>query len=302
MRVGSERVSFAWDNSAQPVVEIGVGGRVEVDLLDASNGQLGAESTAQDVPLVDFSRVNPVTGPIAVVDVHPGDALVVRIESLDTAATGWSAVIPGFGLLADDFPDPAIVHSRITDDGVELDFGLRLPRLPMIGTLGVALPEPGAHPLLPPSRFGGNLDVRQLTAGATIRLPVGVEQALLSLGDTHATMGDGEVCGTGVETNGRVTLVIDVERGAAPPAPVIETAGTTHRSGPAVMTTGVGPDLMIAAKDATRAMIDAVVRRTGISAERAYVLASLAADLVISEVVDAPNWVVSLHLPVSVLG
>ena len=172
----------------------------------------------------------------------------------------------------------------------------------MIGTLGVALPEPGAHPLLPPSRYGGNMDIRHLTAGATLHLPVGVDGALVSVGDAHATMGDGEVCGTGVETAARVALQLDLEPGAAPLTPILETARATQRSGPALVTTGIGPDLMTAARDATRSLIDEVTRRIGLSAVHAYILASLTADLVISEIVDAPNWVVSLHLPASVLN
>ena len=126
--------------------------------------------------------------------------------------------------------------------------------------------------------------------------------ALLSIGDAHATMADGEVCGTGVETRAHVVVDVQVESGAAPPAPILTTSRSTQRVGPALVTTGVGPDLMSGARDAARSMIDEVVRRTGIAPVHAYVLASLTADLVISEIVDVPNFVVSLHLPLSVLA
>ena len=301
MRVGSDQVQYVWDNSIAPVEEIAPGERIELDLLDASAGQITEASVADDINGVDFARVNPVTGPVRLTGARPGDALSVRIVELDVAEHGWAAVIPHFGLLADDFPDPELVHITTVGGVVQLPFGPTLPAIPMVGTLGVALPEPGQHPLLPPSRFGGNLDIRHLAAGTTIHLPVGVDGALLSAGDTHATMGDGEVCGTGVETAGRVVLEVSLEAGAAPPAPILETAPNLHRSGSALVTTGVGPDLMTAARDATRSLIDQVVRRTGISPAHAYILASLTADLIISEVVDAPNWVVSLHLPMSVL-
>ena len=302
MRIGTEHVHLAWDNSIEPVAEVAPGDPVEVDLLDASGGQLCATSTADDVPGLDFSRVNPVTGPVRVVGARVGDALVVRIVELTVDSWGWSAVIPGFGLLADDFPNPELVHSRTEAGWVQLGFGPRIPAGPMIGTLGVALPEPGAHPLLPPSRYGGNTDIRHLTAGASIRLPVGVDGALLSVGDAHAAMGDGEVCGTGVETSARAVLQVGVLPGTAPPAPVLEIAASSQRSGPALAATGIGPDLMTAARDATRSLIDEITRRTGLLPAHAYVLCSLAADLVISEIVDAPNWVVSLHLPSSILG
>jgi acetamidase/formamidase len=302
VRVGVEHVHYAWDNSIEPVAELASGDRIEVDLRDASGGQITADSTAVDIPGLDFSRVNPVTGPIRLVGAQPGDAVVVRVLELDVDSWGWTAVIPGFGLLADDFPEPELVHSHPADGWVELGFGPRLPSVPMIGTMGLALPEPGAHSLLPPSRFGGNMDIRHLTAGATVRLPVGVPGALLSLGDTHATMGDGEVCGTGVETAARAVLQLDLLPGAAPSFPILETSAATQRAGAAVATTGIGPDLMTAARDATRSMIDEVTRRTSLTPPQAYLLASLAADLVISEIVDAPNWVVSLHLPLAVLG
>jgi len=301
MRLSTEQVHFAWDTTISPALTISPGDCVELDTLDASAGQLGPSSVAGDIAKIEFSRVNPVTGPIAVAGAQPGDALVVRVLSVDVEEWGWAAVIPGFGLLADDFEKPEIVHATTTAGVVHLPFGPQLPSVPMLGTLGVALPEPGAHPLLPPSRYGGNLDIRHLTAGATIRLPVGVPDALLSIGDAHATMADGEVCGTGVETRAHVVVEVDVESGAAPPAPVLTTSAATQRVGAALVTTGVGPDLMTSARDATRSMIDEVVRRTGIMPAHAYVLCSLAADLVISEIVDVPNYVVSLHLPLSVL-
>jgi formamidase len=274
---------------------------IELDLLDAAAGQLTGASVAADILGLDVGRINPVTGPIRVVGARSGDALVVHVVDLDVDTWGWSALIPGFGLLADDFPDPELVHCHTADGWVDLPFGPRIPARPMIGTLGVALPEPGRHPLLPPSRFGGNMDIRHLTRGATVTLPVGVDGALLSAGDTHAAMGDGEVCGTGVETRGRAVLRIDLVEGAAPLTPVLETSADSQRSGAALVTTGIGPDLMTGARDAARAMVDLVVRRTGLAPAHAYVLASLTADLIISEIVDAPNWVVSLHLPSSVL-
>jgi acetamidase/formamidase len=172
----------------------------------------------------------------------------------------------------------------------------------MIGTLGLALPEPGEHPLLPPSRHGGNMDIRQLGAGASVLLPVGVSGALLSLGDGHAAMGDGEICGTGVETSARTVLEIELVKDRRLTAPILETPAAARRSGAALVTTGIGPDLLTAAKDAARSLVDETVRRTGLSAVQAYILASLTADLIISEIVDLPNYVVSLHLPLDLLS
>ncbi|MBR7833784.1 acetamidase/formamidase family protein [Actinospica durhamensis] len=302
MHLGTDTVHYAWDNELAPALELDGSGTVELDLLDSAAGQFGPTSTADSLGALDFARVNPVTGPILVRGAEPGDALLVRVRELSTGPWGWSANIPGFGLLAEDFPDAAFVHSRIDEKGVELDFGPLLPALPMIGTLGLALPEPGRHPLLPPSRFGGNMDIRQLGRGSSVLLPVGVPGALLSLGDAHAAMGDGEICGTGVETSARTVLEIELVKHRPIPSPILETAPAARRSGPALVTTGIGPDLRAAARDAARALVDETVRRTGLSPVHAYVLASLTADLIVSEIVDLPNYVVSLHLPSDVLG
>lgn len=302
MHLGTDTVHYAWDRDLAPALEIEGSGTVELDLLDSGAGQFDASSTHASLASLDLARVNPVTGPILVRGAEPGDALLVRVRELGTAAWGWSANIPGFGLLAEDFPNPVLVHSKIGEKEVELDFGPVLPALPMIGTLGLALPEPGEHPLLPPSRHGGNMDIRQLGAGASVLLPVGVSGALLSLGDGHAAMGDGEICGTGVETSARAVLEIELVKDRRIPAPILETPAAARRTGVALVTTGIGPDLLTAAKDAARSLVDETVRRTGLSAVHAYILASLTADLIVSEIVDLPNYVVSMHLPVDVLS
>ena len=301
MHVKRTETHTAWDHALEPIATVAPGDEITVETTDASNGQLTAESTADDVPHLDFTRVNPVTGPFAVEGARPGDALVVDILDVEVGAWGWTASIPGFGLLADDFPDPHLRVSTIADGRVELLPGVSVPVVPKVGTIGVAPPEPGPHPMVPPSRWGGNLDVRHIGPGARLVLPVGVDGALLSLGDAHAAMGDGEVSGTGVETDATVRLRVGLRRDAAPRTPMVETHPRTHRTGAALATTGVGPDLMAAAVEATRALVEEVVRRTGLAPADAYLLASVAADLKISEVVDAPNWVVSAHLELAYL-
>jgi acetamidase/formamidase len=290
-----------WDREIAPVATLAPGAEITVDTSEASGGQLRADSTAADVAGMDFGRVNPVTGPFAIEGARPGDALVIDILDMSVGSWGWTASIPGFGLLADDFPDPYLRVSAITGGRAELLPGLFVPVVPMVGTIGVAPPEPGPHSIIPPRRWGGNLDLRHIGPGARLVLPVGVDGALLSLGDAHAAMGDGEVSGTGVETDATVRLRVGVRIGAAPGTPIVETDPRTHRTGAALVTTGVGPDLMEAAKEATRALIEETVRRTGLADADAYLLASVAADLKISEVVDQPNWVVSAHLELSLL-
>lgn len=301
MHLQRSRTHNAWDNSIAPVLRVAPGDTVVVELENASGGQLTASSEASALATLDFARINPVTGPIFVEDAKPGDALVVEILDLEVEAWGWTANIPGFGLLADRFTEPALRSSRIANGSIDLFTGMRLPSVPMIGTIGVAPAEAGSFSVVPPTRYGGNMDIRHVGAGATLYLPVAVEGALLSLGDGHAAQGDGEVCGTAIETTAQATLRIGIERERNLPAPILLTDPRSQRAGRALATTGIGPDLMAAARDATSAMIAEIVRRTGLSEIDAYLLASVAGDLKISEIVDIPNWVVSLHLDAALL-
>lgn len=301
MRLTTRTTHTGWDNSIEPVAHVAGGDTVTVEVANSSGGQVTRSSTAPDLASLDFARVNPVTGPIAVDGAEPGDTLVVDVLDIDVDSWGWTANIPGFGLLADQFPDPHLLLCTISGGRAEFRSGIRIPVVPMIGTIGMAPPEPGRHPMVPPHRHGGNMDIRQLTAGTRLRLPVGVPGALLSLGDTHAAQGDGEVCGTGIEISSTVTVRVAVEKDRPVAFPVLETHPRSNRSGPALVTTGVGPDLLVAARDAVRSLIDEVVRRTGMAPVEAYLLASAAADLHVSEIVDLPNVVVSMHLSRAVL-
>lgn len=302
MRLTRTQTHCVWDRAIVPALRVAPGQTVTVELENASGGQLTAESTASAVAKLDFARINPVTGPIFVEGAKPGDALVVEILALDVDTWGWTANIPGFGLLADRFPEPAFRTSRISNGAVELFTGMRMPSVPMIGTIGIAPAESGQFSVVPPTRYGGNMDIRHVGAGATLYLPVAVDGGLLSLGDGHAAQGDGEVCGTAIETSSVATLRISLERDRHYPAPMLLTDARSQRTGRAFVTTGIGPDLMHAARDATSAMIAEIVRCTALSEIDAYLLASVAGDLKISEIVDVPNWVVSLHMDAGLLA
>jgi acetamidase/formamidase len=298
---------FGWDNSLAPALTIAPGESVEFDVTDAGGGQLSPGSTAEDILRFDFDRVNPTMGPVFVDGAEPGDALEVTFLSFVPSGWGWTANIPGFGLLADAFPDPALHLWKY--DAADLAPALygpggRVPLKPFTGTIGVAPAEPGRHSVVPPRAVGGNMDVRDLGLGTVLRLPVAVPGALFSVGDTHAAQGDGEICGTAIESPMRVGLRFDLIKGAGLETPQFTTAGpvTRHLDGKGYeVTTGIGPDLMAGARDAVRRMIDLVSARHGMSAVDAYMLCSVAGDLRISEIVDAPNWVVSFYFPRVVL-
>ena len=291
-----------WDSSIKPAARVAPGDTLTLQINNASGGQIDAQSTATVLDTLDFSLLNPVTGPVEVLGAAPGDTLVVDIVAIEFEEWGWTANIPGFGLLSDDFPEPALRISKVSETTVEFPGGLLVPRNAMIGTIGLPPKAPGPHSIIPPHPQGGNMDVRLVGPGSRLRIPVAVPGALLSLGDTHAAQGDGEVCGTGVETASLVTVRVDIEKGRSLASPWLEVTIERNRQGRALVTTGIGPDLFQAAKDATRALIEEVVHRTGISPIEAYMLASVAGDLSIAEIVDRPNWVVLLQLPLSVLG
>ena len=305
--IHSEHHHFGWDNANEPVLTVAPGDTVEFDTVDASGGQLSPESSVADVLGLDFGRVNPVTGPVRVDGAEPGDALKVRIESFTPSGWGWTAVIPGFGLLADQFPEPELNVWRY--DTTELapaayGPGGRVPLKPFCGTIGVAPAEPGTHSIVPPRRVGGNMDVRDLAAGTELYLPVEVAGGLFSVGDTHAAQGDGEVCGTAIESPMKLALSFDLVKGADLPFPRYETPGPVSRhldEKGYFVTTGIGPDLMEGARAAVAGMIDQLSATRGMSAAEAYMLCSVCADLRISEIVDQPNWVVSFYFPKVVL-
>ena len=270
---------------------------------DASRDQIGERAVVADLASVDFDLMNPVAGPVFVRGARPGDVLEVEVLEVRTRAWGWTAIVPGFGLLADDFPEPWLRISRIEDGRVLFGDRFQLPSRPFPGTIGVAPESPGPHSVIPPSRFGGNIDVRHLTAGATLFLPVGVEGALFSAGDGHAAQGDGEVCGSAIETGMEIALRLGIRRDMRIDAPqLLVPTVAPPVSGSLHITTGVAEDLHEAARGAARAMVDLLSGRFGLAPEEAYALTSIAGDLRIHEIVNAPRWVVGMALPVAVLA
>jgi len=300
----SDRVHFTWDAGNEPVLAVADGDSVEIETRDVSDGQVTSDSTADVIATLDWGRVYPLAGPIRVDDAEPGDTLAVEILELETRGWGWTAVIPGLGLLPDDFPDPYLrTFDLTTGDVTYLREDIAIPVAPFLGTMGVCPAGATQQAVMPPGTFGGNMDTRHLTRGTTLYLPVQVEGALFSCGDAHAAQGDGEVCVTGIETPMGVTLRLTLQKGRRIPAPQFETAGPLTRAvdGSGFYgTTGVGPDLYAAAQDAVRAMIDHVAGTYDLSREDAYVLASLVVDLKIAEIVDAGVYVVSALLPLAV--
>lgn len=297
----ADQVHFTWDVNHPPTMAIDSGDTVIMHTRDVSDGQIGPHSDASALATLNWDRVYPLCGPIYVNGAEPGDTLAIEILDLHTQGWGWAAVIPGFGLLNERFKEP---YLRIFDlsqgDFTYLREDIAIPIEPFLGTMGVCPADASKVAIMPPGRFGGNLDTRQLTRGSTLYLPVQVKGALFSCGDAHAAQGDGEVCVTAIESPMYASLRFTLQKGRQIPAPQFETAGPltplVNHAG-FYGTTGVGPDLMQGARDAVDAMVDHIVQTKGLSPVEAYVLCSLAVDLKISEIVDAGQYVVSALLP-----
>ena len=301
IHVARNQVRFGWDRSFEPAHIVPSGAEIVVETQDASAGQIRPDATAETVRTLDFERVNPVSGPILVEGARPGDVLQVDLLEIVPGAFGWTAQIPGFGLLADEYPEPWLQLWTLERGRAAFRPGISVPLEPFCGVIGVASAAPGLHSVVPPRRVGGNMDIRQLRAGTTLYLPVEVEGALLGIGDTHGAQGDGEVCGTAIEAAMTVRARVTVRRDLAIDGPEFDVHEPLERPSAAAagyhVTTGIEPDLLEAARAAIRRMIAYLVATRGLSPAEAYGLCSVAVDLKISEVVDAPNWVVSAFLP-----
>jgi acetamidase/formamidase len=294
---------FGWNRDFAPALTAKPGSTIHFECTDASGGQLDAASTLQNVIDLDFGKVNPVTGPVYVEGAMPGDALKVTIREFTPSGVGWTANIPGFGLLADQFTEPALHIWKYDPASMAPSLfgpGGKVPLKPFAGTIGLAPAEAGLHSIVPPRRVGGNMDIRDIASGVTLYLPVEVEGALFSIGDTHAAQGDGEVCGTAIESQMDVTATLELVKGANLASPRFSTPGPVTRhldvDGYEV-TTGIGPDLLTGAREAVSRMIDLLCAEHGLRPVDAYMLCSVCADLRISEIVDMPNWVVTYYFP-----
>ena len=341
-----------WHPDIPPAIEANEGEEVVLQTRDALDGQLNPATTEADFADIQPGAIHPLTGPVLVKGAQPGDLL--EIEFLDIVPEPWafSVILPGFGFLRDIFTDPFMVHWDIADGWATSQQipGVRIPGAPFMGVSGVApshsqlqewtrrendliakggmvLPPDaeGAVPAqgpaateglrtLPPRENGGNFDVKQLSKGSKLLLPVAVEGVLFSTGDAHFAQGDGEVCVTAVEMSATVSLRFRVLKGEAKRHGIrwprfhrsdyfIDPQWAAPRNfiatmGMPITDEGVneGENLTLACRNALINMIDLLQER-GFSREQAYVICSVGVDLKISNVVDVPNFVVSAFLP-----
>ena len=297
-RLTKDQTHSRFSSAIEPALRVPSGAVVEVFTEEATDGQLGPDSEIVDLLGVDMDPVHPLTGPVYVEGAEPGDVLAVTLHEIEVGDWAWQAIIPGFGFLAEEFDEPYLRTWRFQpgDSIASFTDRIKLRLRPFPGVMGVAPATDSMLSTIPPRANGGNMDNRYLTAGTTVYFPVFVEGALFSIGDTHAAQGDGEVAGTAIEAPMRIVYELNVIKGgrsiAEPQYETEELYGVT----------AFGTTIDEAARKATRYMIDYLVEAHGLTRSDAYALASLAGDLKISEVVDVPHMLVSMHMPKSVLG
>jgi amidase len=282
VRIPRDQLTYEFSARTPPVARVTAGDRFVVETHDTSTGRI---QRAEDVPAYvrvrDPRQVNPAAGPIFVQGANPGDDLVVTIEEIRLQPVGFVRVIAGAGVLQEGIAPDGVLMARVDGDHVVLGERVRLPLRPMVGVIGTA-PAEGAVYTAEPGAQGSNIDINLITVGSRVHLPVHVPGALLAIGDLHATMGDGEVSGTGVEIAGEVTVRVDVAPGAAPARPWIETAD-------AWVTTGSGPSLEDAVEQAVEELTRLLMARLGFDRTTAFLLISARGDVRIGQCARIPG-------------
>ncbi|HET8865909.1 MAG TPA: acetamidase/formamidase family protein [Gracilimonas sp.] len=282
-----------WSSTIEPVLTVPSGSVIKVATQEASANQLDINSTVEDLGTLSFDPIHPLTGPVFVEGAEPGDILKVTLHKVEMGDWGWTAIIPGFGFLADEFEEPYLKTFELGKDRKTAKFSedIEIPLKPFPGVMGVAPDTDEMLSTIPPRANGGNMDDPNMTEGSVIYFPVFVEGALFSIGDTHAAQGHGEVCGTAIEAPMNIIYEVEVIKdGRAITEPQYETEEY-------YAVTAFAETIDEAAKKATRFMIDYLEEEKGMSREDAYALCSLAGDLKIAEVVDVPHMLVSMHMP-----
>jgi amidase len=259
----------------QPVLRTGLPARLTFETQDCFGGQV--RSPGDTVATLDFSRVNPATGPVYLEGVGPGDVLAVHIRAIRVNSPGIMVAAPGAGVLGQLITKPETKLIEISEGQVRLG-AVTLPVSPMIGVIGVA-PAGEAVPCGTPGKHGGNMDTTLITAGSTVYLPVQVKGALLSIGDLHALMGDGEIMVSGVEVAGEVDVTVTRAEGLALDNPLVVTPEW-------IATIASAATLDEAVEIATRQMAELLQKWAGLSLNESGMFLSACGHVQVSQVVD----------------
>jgi amidase len=267
-RIGRDEIIWAFGPDLEPVLEVEAGATVTFETNDCFTGQITSEDDL--VTEIDFARVNSATGPVAVKGAEPGDSLVAEILDVRPIEVGFACLIPGFGQLIDQVQAPVTRLFRVEDGWIQMNEHVRFPARPMVGVVGVATDgETLGNGLA--GRHGGNLDDHLHGKGARIYFPVRQPGGMFAVGDMHASMGDGEVCFTGVEIAGEVDIRFDLLKEKQGTWPVTE---LPDRWVPHATADDYDEALRLVSEEAARFLVD----EWGFSPEDAFIFLSVACD------------------------
>ena len=285
-----------FDAALKPVLTVRSGDEVTIETISGGPQQLPDPKRFHIPPEMHDVHANSerslpghiLTGPVAIEGAEVGDVLEVDILDVKLRQDwGYNVIRPLAGILPDDFHEARLIHIPLDAAKMtgRLPWGLDLPLKPFFGVMGVAPPPAwGRVSSIQPRAFGGNLDNKELGAGAKLFLPVFVPGALFSCGDGHGVQGDGEVCITAIETALQGRFAFRLRKDLRLRYPRAETA--TH-----YITMFMDPDLDRCAENAVRDMIVLLGEKRNLSREDAYTLCSLAADLRITQAVNGSKGV-----------
>jgi amidase len=276
IRISREHIVYSFDKAQPPVATVDAGAEICFETWDARTGTVQSESDLLTKP--HPKGPNPATGPVAIREAVPGDALVVEVLDIAVGSQGYTGIRPGQGVLGHLIGDYRTKIIRIVDGMVVFNDRIRFPVRPMVGVIGTA-PSGDAVGNLHPGPHGGNMDHNDVRVGARIHLPVFVPGALLAIGDVHASMGDGEISITALEICGEVTVRVNLAKEAGIRRPRIEFPECW-------ITTGDGPMVGDAIRVACEEMAALLRRDLGLGVEDAYMLLSIRGDVRVSQCCD----------------
>ncbi len=294
-----ENIHFKWNKNLKPIEYIESNETFKIKTPDSSTDQIKEDFNDEDAKNIDVSMLDAAVGPFYVNNAEHGDTLKITINNIDTGSFGWSQTLHNFGLLADEFSDELIIweikNNKIKSKRKNFLENMSFDVKPFLGIIGTA-PESGEFPMIPPQRFGGNMDNKHLKKGSVLYLPVNASGALVSFADPHALQGDGEVTGTAVETSCDAEITVEVIKNLRTDYPRIISYENENISGRFVNTMGINNNIYEAAKTAVKEMIK-YLENKGFKKDEAYILCSIIGNLKISEIVDVPNFVVTMSMP-----
>ena len=290
LTIKRDTVVYAMSPDNAPAARVSSGDTLAFETLDCFSGQIAKPE--DKLGTLDWSRINPATGPVFVEGAQPGDTLKVEILRIDLAPQAAIVEMPDGGITGLAAQEENVKLLPVQDGMVQLNEQIELPVKAMIGVIGTA-PAEGAIATGTPDLHGGNMDCKRIGAGATLYLPVNVPGALLAMGDLHAVMGDGEVCVCGAEIAGVITVKVTVVKGAKLPLPFLVTED-------AAMAIYSAPGLDAAAEGTTLRMRSFLIDEVGMLPHEAGMLLSLAGDLRICQAVD-PNKTCRMELALPLL-